>query len=231
MKILPNASKYKKGEMKGKPAEGMETTVSEKQSSELLLRSNEISQMRKTNSPRRILDATISLTSSFKLVNKPGDYEVRSDMSDDGDNSEKQNIDVAEMEEELKTEVEDEDILDAVLEEWMELNPDKKVEIAQRKISVHQPVMSAQKRMDLPLLQKRFSALGLKEELIPPLMADKALDSFRHISQISSKRQMSKFKQDKGLTGQSRMKDDSQSEESAIMEGEPDLRRERSQNN
>ena len=41
------------------------------------------------------------------------------------------------MEEELKTEVEDEDILDAVLEEWMELNPDKKVEIAQRKISVH----------------------------------------------------------------------------------------------
>lgn len=54
--------------------------------------------------------------------------------------------------EELKHQTEEEAILDAVLEEWMELNPENKVEIAQRKISVHQPVVSAHKRFDLPLL-------------------------------------------------------------------------------
>ena len=51
--------------------------------------------MRKTNSPGRIQEATMSLTSSFKLINKAGDEEVRSDMSDDGGNSVKENIDVA----------------------------------------------------------------------------------------------------------------------------------------
>ncbi len=48
----------------------------------------------------------------------------------------KENINVAEMKQEIEKnesqveEEEEEGILDAVLEEWMELNPDRKVEIA-----------------------------------------------------------------------------------------------------
>lgn len=106
----------------------------------------------------------------------------------------KENIDVAEMKEEIKGELEEEDFLDAVLGEWMELNHENKVELAQRKISVHQPIISGHNRLDIPLLQKGFSALGLKEELIFPLTGEKGIDSLRH---ISGRKTMSKLKGDK----------------------------------
>ncbi len=52
--------------------------------------------------------------------------------------------------------------------------------------------MTAQMRLEQPALQKRLSALGLKEELFP--MMEKGLESFKYISNRGSKQILSKFR-------------------------------------
>ncbi len=72
MKILPNSSKYKRGEMKGRPLEGVES-VSDKQSSEHLLRSTSPDLIKRMNSPSHFQElGRFSMSEEFKLVNAAG---------------------------------------------------------------------------------------------------------------------------------------------------------------